>query len=101
MESTSYLGEIAILDESDLVSLVWITRMANLNELRQRFESKPRCRIVSPDVFVKMMVSHSTFVRADEPNANFLGLIDEQTGNRIFVKGEEMERIRDVSLQLN
>ena len=48
-----------------------------------------------------MMISRLTYVRADEPDANLLGLIDSTTGRHILVKAEEMERVRNTCVQLN
>lgn len=75
--------------------------MASLQELRHTFEVNPNCQLISPDEFTSMMISHAHFVRADEPNANLLGLIDEQTGTRVLVRAEELERVRATTLLWN
>lgn len=76
-------------------------RMASLNEIRQRVADNPQCRIVSAAEFSTMIVSRSAFSRADEPGANMLGLLDEATGCRVFVKEEEMQPSRRMPSQLN
>ncbi len=75
--------------------------MANLSEVRQRFVSTTQSKIVSPDEFLGMMISRVSLTRADEPQARMLGLIDEETGNRILVKVEELNRMSSMNLQLN
>lgn len=63
--------------------------MSTITQLRGDFESSPTCQFVSPDVFLDRLTSHDAWIRADEPYANLLGLRDERTGNRIFVRMEE------------
>ncbi|WP_231740991.1 hypothetical protein [Thalassoglobus neptunius] len=47
------------------------------------------------------MMSHAEFERADEPEANLLGLIDRVTGGRVFVRAEEIDVLRGSFLHLN
>lgn len=75
--------------------------MANLIEQRLQLQSQAGCRFVTADEFLGMMTSRVPFVRADEPSANLLGLLNEQTGNRILVAEEDFFRVRDAFAQLN
>lgn len=69
--------------------------MSSISQLRQRFEHSIDCCIVSPDVFIDRLTCHEEWVRADEPSANLLGLLNEKTGNRILVRIEEFNRSSD------
>lgn len=68
--------------------------MPSLTELRRQLAAEPACRIVSAAVFVERLTGHDHLVRADEPGANLLGLLDEATGARILVPLEELNRER-------
>jgi len=65
---------------------------ASLAELRTRMKAAPQCQFVSPDVYIQRLTGHEQLVRADEPSANLLGLLDEATGSRILVPAEEFLR---------
>lgn len=75
--------------------------MANLIEERTQLRSQSGCRFVTPDEFLGMMTSRIAYVRADEPSANLLGLLDEKTGDRVLIAEEEFIRVRDSYAQLN
>ncbi|WP_437204154.1 hypothetical protein [Planctomicrobium sp. SH664] len=63
-----------------------------LAEIRTRFRTSPQCKIVSADVYISRLTGRDQLVRADEPSANLLGLLDESTGTRILVPAEEFMR---------
>jgi hypothetical protein len=65
--------------------------MATLIELRRQFEDSPACQFVSPQVYIERLTGHEQLIRADEPSANLLGLLDETTGRRIFVPLEDLQ----------
>lgn len=75
--------------------------MSTISEIREDLESSPSCQFVSADVYIDRLTSHDAWIRADEPSANLLGLLDEKTGNRIFVRMEELTRRRDTSHWVN
>lgn len=66
--------------------------MATLTELRRHFACSPECQIVSPEIYIQRLTGRDQLVRADEPSANLLGLLDENTGSRILVPVEEFSR---------
>ena len=74
--------------------------MATLQELRRRFEHSPECQIVSPDVYIQRLTGREQLVRADEPAANLLGLLNESTGSRILVPVEEFVRSKSMAVQI-
>jgi hypothetical protein len=63
--------------------------MVTLTELRQQFEDSPVCQFVSPEVYIERLTGHEPLIRADEPSANLLGLLNQTTGRRIFVPVED------------
>ncbi|SFI99618.1 hypothetical protein [Planctomicrobium piriforme] len=71
--------------------------MATLTELRRRFETSPDCKFVSPEIYLQRLTGRQSMVRADEPSANLLGLLDQETGNRILVPVEDFMRRRTAS----
>lgn len=72
--------------------------MATITELRRRFARLPDCRLVAADFYVEQLTGHQPLVRSDEPSANLAGLLDESTGQRIFVPIEELARLRRPAL---
>lgn len=66
--------------------------MASQFEIRQRFAEEPENRIVSAEVYISQLTGRDRLIRSDEPEANLLGLRDEDTGNRILVPAEEFAR---------
>ena len=75
--------------------------MTEFSERRQRYFSQPCCEMVTPDEFMRILTSHSDYVREDEPSANLLGLRNTTTGDRVYVAAEDLERMRFSFLQLN
>lgn len=75
--------------------------MASMSEERLLLQSDKGCRIVSPDEFVGMMISHHSLTRADEPAANLIGLRDESTGIRVLVAEEDLLQIQSRKPHLN
>ena len=73
----------------------------SISQLRRQFESCPDCRLVSLDVFIERLTCHEAWVRADEPDANLFGLLDQKTGNRIFVRMEEFAQRRFMAGSVN
>jgi hypothetical protein len=71
--------------------------MTTLSELRRTFAHSPDCEIVSPETYLQRLTGHEQLVRADEPSANLLGLMDEQTGSRILVPAEAFVRRQTAS----
>ncbi len=69
--------------------------MATLSEMRRRFEMSPDCKIVSREVYLQGLTGRRPMDRADEPAANLLGLLDRQTGDRIFIPVEDFMQRRD------
>jgi hypothetical protein len=69
--------------------------MTTLSELRRTFAHSPDCEIVSPETYLQRLTEQ--LVRADEPSANLLGLMDEQTGSRILVPAEAFVRRQTAS----
>lgn len=66
--------------------------MATLTELRRQYEGDPENLLVSADIYISQLTGRERLVRADEPSANLLGLMDEMTGSRILVPVEEFVR---------
>ncbi|TWT49862.1 hypothetical protein KOR42_38140 [Thalassoglobus neptunius] len=75
--------------------------MRTFLELREFCSTRPDCKMVSAQEFIDLMMSHAEFERADEPEANLLGLIDRVTGGRVFVRAEEIDVLRGSFLHLN
>lgn len=66
---------------------------STLSELRTRMRAAPDCEFVTADVYIQRLTGHEQLVRADEPSANLLGLLDQVTGSRILVPAEEFLRM--------
>ncbi len=68
--------------------------MSSITDMRRRFEAASDCKFVSPEVYLQRLTGRQSMVRADEPSANLLGLLDRNTGNRILVPVEDFMRSR-------
>lgn len=57
---------------------------------RPKQRPKSRSRRVSPEAFVRLLVSRRSLVRADDPAAGLLGLLDVKTGVTYFIREENL-----------
>ncbi|MCA8997986.1 MAG: hypothetical protein KDA80_13400 [Planctomycetaceae bacterium] len=64
----------------------------SLIEARLPFQARSDSQFVSFDQFITCLTSRTRYVRVDEPEADLLGLQDEETGHRIYITREELDR---------
>ena len=57
---------------------------------RQLLRRVENARFVEPELFRQLLVSTRRLLRADEPRARALGLVDAGTGQRFLVEEEKL-----------
>ena len=67
--------------------------MTSWEKRRLNLENK-NCQFVEPSVYIDRLTSRHRLWRADDPVANVFGLLDPETGLKILVQGEKLNKYR-------
>ena len=68
--------------------------MSLLQSNRRRLLALPDCQFVEPADFIDCAISRRSLSRVDDPVAGVHGLLDQQTGARIYVEDEKLDHWR-------
>ncbi|WP_145368000.1 hypothetical protein [Maioricimonas rarisocia] len=64
--------------------------MRDLESRRNELRNCSDCEFVEPEEFLQRAVSREPLMRADDPTASLLGLIELATGRRFVIEAEKM-----------
>ena len=63
---------------------------SGIERRRRDLRSRPGCKFVDAEEFVRLAVSSQSLVRADDPHAGLRGLLDTKTGTRFLAEEEKL-----------
>jgi hypothetical protein len=61
-----------------------------IHEQRRLLRERPGCRFVESEEFYRLLLGFKKLIRADETALKIRGLLDEESGTRIFIEQEKL-----------